>query len=231
MNKITCKKCGKSRLRYGFVSLSSGDGKAGEEMCPFCFCRQMAQSSETELPEPFDFEPISLEDGNAKMHTFHFIPSLFVGACVEAVEILESGDVGYRFSVLEPHGTSLVSVHMSLLEKVKRSISVKYLKATSWEQGGNRLYVRGSAINGRIEESSGEDFEHSSTVVVDGKEYTWEEMGRFLASYAGFNFRLEIYNKTDAMPLSHDPLNERDSLPVRIEKEQPADTEDYGVIQ
>ncbi len=70
MKTATCKKCKKKRVSYGFVSISNGDGKAGKEMCPFCFCRSMAELSGIELPDPFDFDPIDLRMRSANFTLF-----------------------------------------------------------------------------------------------------------------------------------------------------------------
>jgi len=64
----------------------------------------------------------------------------------------------------------------------------------------NRLYLNGSAVNGRIDERDG-----TPTVVVDGREYSWEEFGQFLSSYNGFNFRLECFDACESVETTPDP--------------------------
>jgi hypothetical protein len=53
--------------------------------------------------------------------------------------------------------------------------------------------LKGTAVNGRIDEREG-----TPTVVVDGREYSWEEFGEFLSSFNGFNFRLECFDAVKA---------------------------------
>jgi hypothetical protein len=64
----------------------------------------------------------------------------------------------------------------------------------------NRLYVKGTAVNGRIDES-----EAGPIVVIDGREYTWEEFGEFLTPFNGFNFRLECFDTCDNPEITPDP--------------------------
>ncbi len=92
-----------------------------------------------------------------------------------------------------------------LVAKIKASLSVHYIQSSDFEAGMNRLYIKGSAINGQIEERADDVGEFQPMVVVDGKEYTWEEFGKCLSSYTGFKFRLECFDMVDDMPIDPDP--------------------------
>jgi hypothetical protein len=41
---------------------------------------------------------------------------------------------------------------------------------------------------------------HPPLIVIDGKEIKWEDFGKMLMTYEGFNFKLEIVDKSDEMP-------------------------------
>jgi hypothetical protein len=45
-----------------------------------------------------------------------------------------------------------------------------------------------------------ENYGHPPLIVIDGKEITWEDFGRMLMTYEGFNFKLEIFDRSDEMP-------------------------------
>lgn len=64
----------------------------------------------------------------------------------------------------------------------------------------NRLYIKGTAVNGRIEERDG-----VPTVVVDGREYTWSEFGQFLSPVTGFSFRLQCFDSCESLETTPDP--------------------------
>jgi hypothetical protein len=83
----------------------------------------------------------------------------------------------------------------------------------------NRLYLKGTAVNGRIEEQEG-----TPTVVVDGCEYTWEEFGRFLSSFTGFNFRLECFDACEDSETTPDP--ERPDPVWWLSEDEPFDSDD-----
>ena len=79
----------------------------------------------------------------------------------------------------------------------------RYLGASDFPGEGaaqNRLYINGTAVNGRISES-----DEGPTVVVDGREYSWEEFGKFLSPFTGFNFRLECFDASAEPETTPDP--------------------------
>jgi len=59
---------------------------------------------------------------------------------------------------------------------------------------GNWTLVSPGVIRGRIKYGFGED---SPIVIIDGKPFTWDEFGRMITSYEGWQFRLKIVDKTD----------------------------------
>jgi hypothetical protein len=212
--KKRCGKCNQLKVEYGFISLSQRYGGTGEEMCASCCCKHFAELDGDEIVESLDFDEFAVEDAFGKMRRFFVVPNFFVGVGMEAVELLPDGTLGYQFAVVRKPGTSVTDVYRALREKVQMAVRISYLKSTSWDDAENRLYVRGSAINGRIEDRCYKDETKLAAAIVDGKEYTWDEIGEYLTSHTGFNFRIEIFDKFDSMPLSPDPLADRpDSTP------------------
>jgi hypothetical protein len=57
-------------------------------------------------------------------------------------------------------------------------------------------------VNGRLDERDGEP-----RAIIDGREYTWEELGRFLSLHSGFNFRLECFEPHDDPPIAAHPVH------------------------
>ena len=73
--------------------------------------------------------------------------------------------------------------------------------------------ITGTAVNGRVEEHCIKEFsEEQLGVVVDGRFLTFEQFGRALSSYIGFNFRIEMFDACDAMDVSAKP-ERLDSVP------------------
>ena len=44
------------------------------------------------------------------------------------------------------------------------------------------------------------DYERLLLIVIDGKEISWIEFGQMLMTYEGFNFKLEIFDRSDEIP-------------------------------
>ena len=82
--------------------------------------------------------------------------------------------------------------HLGLLERMRRALSTKHL--TEGERGleiADHRVVRGriewdDAHNGRI-----------PLLIIDGREIGWEEFGRMLMSFEGWQFRLNIADKSE----------------------------------
>jgi hypothetical protein len=77
-----------------------------------------------------------------------------------------------------------------LIEKIRRALSVKqsWRASTDLEIADHRV-VRGridwdDASNGRV-----------PSLVVDGREVSWDDFGRMLTGFEGFQFRLHIQDK------------------------------------
>lgn len=87
----------------------------------------MAELSGIELPVPFEFDPITLEDEFGKPHTFHLVPSLRSGVSLEAVELLENDDGGWQRQYSDSGVRSMSNLCQLL---TSRNWSLR----TDWEQ-------------------------------------------------------------------------------------------------
>ncbi len=166
-----------------------GDGLPGKKLCAACFNSKAAKRMGVAPPQPSEFAPILLFDSVGKEHRFYFQVRLSTGLGITAHEVNEYGEpCGYRFSVMQHPATPSTEAYAKLVEKIKGGLSVRYLESSDFGSfsSQNRLYVKEDSIVGRIEEN-----EAGPTAVIDGIEYSWEELGRFVSSHMGFNFRLE----------------------------------------
>jgi hypothetical protein len=201
--KVRCDKCGQTKTALGFVRLGSDEGDSASHLCSACFNRWYMQRAGLPELETVDFEPITRWDSVGKEHTFHFVVHMSTGLGINALEWVDGGPGGYQFSVLEPPEMPVREAYAILVKKIEAGIAVRYLRSSDFSGSGasqNRLYLNGSAVNGRIDERDG-----TPTVVVDGREYSWEEFGQFLSSYNGFNFRLECFDACESVETTPDP--------------------------
>jgi hypothetical protein len=201
-----CDECNMEKPARGFTNLVSGEGLPSKSLCPSCYNLYAAKKMGIAPPEPSEFPPISLFDSIGKEHTFYFQVRISVGLCIIAQEINERGEsCGYQFSIMQHPEIPVVEVYSKLVEKIKRGLSVRYLESSDFISASqNRLYVKHDSIVGRIEEN-----EQGPTAVIDGVEYSWEEVGQFVSSHMGFNFRLEIFDPYDKIDIS--PKTDRDA--------------------
>lgn len=196
-----CDACGQERPAYGFTSLTRQDGTKSEDLCATCFNKRYTDSAGIPALETSELPPLTMADSFGKEHTFFFRVYFSTGLTIRAFELLKGYPSGYEFGVLEHPKTPLQKAYDKLVGRIKAGLSVHYLESSDFGPAHNRLYIKGSAVNGRIEE--GENYE--PIAVIDGKEYTWEELGRFVSSHMGFNFRLECFDPFDEIETDPNP--------------------------
>jgi hypothetical protein len=217
-----CDECAQMKAAVGFVTLSSEDGSSSRTLCPSCYNRGYMQRAGLPELETAEFDPITRFDAVGKEHTFYFAVHMSTGLGIRAFEWVDGGPGGYQFFVLEHPETPVREVHSRLVRKIEAGLAHRYLQSSDFPGAGasqNRLYLKGTAVNGRIEERDG-----TPTVVVDGCEYSWEEFGEFLSSFTGFNFRLECFDACEDPETTHEP--ERPNPVWWLSEEEPFDSED-----
>ena len=115
------------------------------------------------------------------------------------------GRIGYSFGVLEHPETPVAKAYAKLLVKITVALSVRYVqdedKSGSWCRPKS---LAGSVVVGRIDEAE-RNGETIPIAIIDGREYSWEELGHLLASHTGFNFRLECSSDCESFDLSPEP--------------------------
>jgi hypothetical protein len=199
-----CDECGQVRPGFGFVSLGSEEGGPARSLCSECYNRWYMQRAGLPELETVYFEPITRCDSLGKEHTFHFVVHMSTGLGIRAFECVDDGPGGYQFSVLEPPETPVREAYTKLVRKIEVGIAVRYLCSSDFPGAAasqNRLYAKGTAVNGRIDEREG-----TPVVVIDGREYSWEEFGEFLSCFNGFDFRLECFDACESVEITPDPV-------------------------
>ena len=185
-----CEACGRRVPGYDTVVLSSET--KSRSLCSNCFNDTMAAWHGIDFQHP-TFEPLTLHDVDGVSHLFHFCSRLGgPGLAVEALEIKGGQPQGYEFQVLGKLDQDPLELFRRLYERIRRTLARKHI--VDGELGpriGDENVVRG-----RItwdDESHGE----VPRLVIDGKELSWEEFGRMLMTYEGFQFKLAILDRSD----------------------------------
>ena len=82
-----------------------------------------------------------------------------------------------------------------MVSRIRKTLSVKHIT----DKGdGHGLQIADMTVHGRIECDLSEGI-HTPCVVVDGQEISWEEFGRMLSSLEGWQFKLEILDRSDEL--------------------------------
>ena len=188
-----CKSCGRTVPDYDVINYGSVE-TGYRELCTKCFNTEVAESDGLDGFEHAELAPVELTDCDGEAHLFHFRTRLFgPGVALDAFEVREGAPAGYQFQVIgEPEDDPLVLL-ARLIERIRRALSIKHVKV-----GSLGLQIAEQVVRGRIEWDEAQDG-RVPLVTVDGREITWDEFGRMLMSFEGWQFKLEIRDKSDEL--------------------------------
>src|ERR1039457_4924861 len=191
-NQTRCATCGQVTPDYDIVNCGSiEDGY--RELCNQCLNAEVAKSDGLDKFEHVRFEPVELADCTGEAHVFHFRTRLFgPGVSLDAFELRDGYPAGYQFQIIGDPADDLLGLLGRLVEKMRRALSIKHLR-----RGDLVLEIADEqVVRGLIEWDDAHD-SRVPVVVVDGREITWEEFGRMLMTFEGWQFRLEIRDKSE----------------------------------
>jgi hypothetical protein len=191
-NQTRCATCCQVTRDYDIVNYGSiEDGY--RELCNQCLNAEVAKSDGLDKFEHVRFEAVELADCTGEAHVFHFRTRLFgPGVSIDAFELRDGHPAGYEFQIIGDPQEDQLALLGRLIEKIRRALSIKHLKDGELGlQIADRL-----AVQGRIEWHAAEDG-RVPLLVVDGREITWEEFGRMMLTCEGWQFRLEIRDKSE----------------------------------
>ena len=81
-----------------------------------------------------------------------------------------------------------------LIQKVRRALATKHL--TDGQFGLQIADDR--VVRGKIEADIDQD-DRVPLLIIDGKEITWNEFGRMLMSFEGWQFKMEVADKSEEL--------------------------------
>ncbi len=162
-----------------------------EQLCLNCYNKQMEDELHVNLaPHPDSF---SVKDANGKSRVFYVNARLDpVGIFMEAGEKVE---YGYLFEVHGELDCDQAELYTKLVDKVKRGIATTYVVDHRFPNGQLIKSIKEDQVVGRVEwDPSNQD---CPLVVIDGKPYTWEQLGQMVKSFEGFQIQLKMFDRTD----------------------------------
>ena len=184
-----CDTCGR-QLGPGELISVTGVG----ERCYTCFNEEIAARMGVEFDDT-PIQPIELADADGVVHRFQ-IKSLLVATGREMVaeEVPRPERGGFRFAVLGDYEADAWELFQRLYDKMKREIAVRHVEHTEF---GWQL-TKGERLVGRIEwddETGGA----IPLLVVDGRAYSWDEVGRMLMTFEGFTLYARVEDSIEVV--------------------------------
>lgn len=138
-----------------------------------------------------DIKEFTDVSGRKRIFEFRAFP-VPTGFECEAVEIVDGEPRGMRLAVLGKEDEADI-LRRRLEEKIKRSLSTRHLE---YHAESHTWGTCGDIIRGQIKWNP----QHEGQVpliIVDGKEVAWEEFGRIMMTYEGFQFILKFVDPAD----------------------------------
>lgn len=187
-----CDGCSQITPDYEIVNYGSLE-RGYRQLCSQCFNALIAELDGIDRFENVKFAPVGLADCAGEIHEFHFRTRLFgPGVSLDAFELRDGSPGGYQFQIIGAPEDDLLVLLGRLIERIRRALSVKHIvDGALGQQIANHRVVRGlirwdDAHKGRI-----------PCLVVDGREITWEDFGRMLMTYEGWQFKLQLHDKSE----------------------------------
>jgi hypothetical protein len=184
MNK--CERCGSKEAKVNFNMLESS-----MNLCTNCYNKLMSEKLEVDL-EPV-IETFSLKDYQGISRTFFVERRIFpMGICLEATENVE---FGYKFAVHGELNSNQSELLNKLIEKARKGIGEQQVESKVFSNDIAYNTIINDQITGLIEYDETSD--GTPLIIIDGKPFTWEDVGKMLMAFEGFQIKLKMFDVTD----------------------------------
>jgi len=189
--RARCQSCGRKVPNYEITRYGSAEN-GYRELCTRCINTEIAESDGLEGFEHADFAPVKLTDCDGRTHTFHFRTRLFgPGVALDAFELRDGYPGGYQFQIIGEPDDDLMVLLGKLLERIRRSLAIKHLR-----KGDLGWQIADNVVRGKITSDLDEE-ERMPLLIIDGRDVTWHEFGRMLMTFEGWQFKLDIRDKSE----------------------------------
>ncbi len=178
----------------GYEIINSGNMESGyRRMCTSCFNTYMADRLGFEDFDNSRIDPIRLVDSAGQEHEFHFTTHLFGDKlALNAFEMKEGVRDGYEFQLIGDPEEERFKLLGLLMQKIRRALVSKHIQLDpnfGWQ-------VVDQCVRGRID-SDPDQPERKPMLIIDGQNISWEEFGRMLMTFEGWQFRLNLLDRSE----------------------------------
>ena len=189
-----CEDCGDHAPDFDIIHLTLSE-REQRKVCTRCFNTRVAARAGVQFDHP-PFESMVLTDIAGTPHQFHFRTRVGGGhVAVEAFKIEDGSPGGYEFQVLGELEEDPLLIFQRLFERMRRALARRHIEQSEL---GPQIAKSGEewVVRGRIEWDPDEDG-RVPRLVVDGRSYPWDEVGRMLMTFEGFQVKLEVYDRSE----------------------------------
>ena len=196
MTKVHCDGCGDGVPSYDITHYGTIDGSY-RDLCNRCFSAEVAKICSLDNIDYARLEPIGITDCEGVSHQFHFATRL-LGHMVtlDAFELKDGQQTGYKFQIIGDPEEDQFALLGRMVERIRKTLSVKYIKD---DGNGYGVQITGMMVCGRFERDLTLEDAYMPSVVIDGQEISWEKFGHMISSYEGWQFKLEILDRSDEL--------------------------------
>lgn len=161
-----------------------------ESLCIDCYNHMLSVELGIEIENKV--EELTVKDSEGIKRTFLIEQKLDpMGIFIRAEENVA---YGYEFAV---HGELYCDQNellQKLINKIKQGVGVSYIEERAFPNGQMYHSMVHNQLVGRVDSSG---LHELPVIVVDGKPYTWEQIGKMMNTYEGFQFELKIRDLFD----------------------------------
>jgi hypothetical protein len=177
----------------GYDSVHYGSIETGyRDLCSRCFNEEVASLGDLDF-QHVNFEPVEMPDAGGQMHRFHFrLHLLGDRVSLEAFELKDGAPGGYQFQMLDDAEADLFAVMGQLIERMRRALALRHLE----KEPGFGLSIKDFLVRGRIDCDLESD-DRMPQLIIDGRAISWEQFGRMLMGFEGWQFKLEIRDRSE----------------------------------
>jgi len=165
------------------------------QVCNQCLNNELAEAVGLVGFENANFQALSLGDCTGAVHEFHFRTSQFgAGVAIDAFELRDGHLAGYQSQIIGDPEEDLFVLFGRLIQKIRRSLSTKHLRQREF---GLQI-ADDRVVKAMIGWDKGQDG-RIPLLTIDGQEITWEDLGRMIMSFEGFQFKLTVADKSEEL--------------------------------
>jgi hypothetical protein len=192
-----CGRCGQPLKSHERISVANVGLR-----CYRCFNQETAATTGVDFDDT-PLQPVTVSDADGVEHTFEFHSMLVpTGHALYARESVPEGQEGYEFSVLGDFDADVWDLFGVLWNRIQREVVVRHVerRELGWQiTDAHRLVGRISWDPDRAGEVP--------LLVIDGRPFTWDQVGRMLMSFDGFTLRAVV---DDTIEVIGGPLLEKE---------------------